>query len=462
MTMSRTVHLGQDAVIVVPGIMGSALVDAATGSQLWGLSDSSWLVRAWTSGSSLAALKLTDDERAGNYSRVRATQLIRFPAWAPLVQGIEPYTRLLSEIGRALLHEAALREFPYDWRLPVEHNAKLLARAAQGHLAQWRRHPALTEARRESGIEEPRLVIVAHSMGGLLVQHMGLIPGAMDGVRAVVTLGTPFHGAVKAAVMLNAGRGFPLPVPTARLQDLAGGLPGLHDLLPMYRCVDTGADARRLSASDVAGIGGDKDLAAMAASSYERRAAAVLPRHVQVIGARQPTLQSLTIAGGMVTGHSYTCRPAPGGVTRTDLAGDGTVARDAAETGSGSRMPLAQTHGALARSNESVLVITDLLASRETGPWLGAGEIGMEIPDTAITGRPFEIRITGVAHPRDASCTVFNAYNGRRVDRPGLTAREERISAFSMVAESGLYRVEAAGGGTSPVSQLLLATGADS
>ncbi|MEK8172304.1 hypothetical protein NKH77_32605 [Streptomyces sp. M19] len=38
----------QDAVVVVPGIMGSELVDAATGKPLWGLGGTSWLLKAWT------------------------------------------------------------------------------------------------------------------------------------------------------------------------------------------------------------------------------------------------------------------------------------------------------------------------------------------------------------------------------------------------------------------------------
>jgi hypothetical protein len=52
---------GGDAVIIVPGIMGSELVDAASGRPLWGLADPRWYVDAWTSGESLRALALTDD-----------------------------------------------------------------------------------------------------------------------------------------------------------------------------------------------------------------------------------------------------------------------------------------------------------------------------------------------------------------------------------------------------------------
>src|SRR5262249_57276154 len=99
-----------------------------------------------------------------------------------------------------------------------------------------------------------RLVLVAHSMGGLVVRAMAAIPGAMDRVRAVVTLGTPFEGAAKAAVILNSGRGGPVPLPRRRMRRLAATMPGVHELLPTYRSVDDGDDVRRLTPADVAGL----------------------------------------------------------------------------------------------------------------------------------------------------------------------------------------------------------------
>src|SRR5271163_1437216 len=50
-----TVPVCRDAVIVIPGIMGSELVDAETGDVLWGLSPRSYL-RFWTSGDGLERL----------------------------------------------------------------------------------------------------------------------------------------------------------------------------------------------------------------------------------------------------------------------------------------------------------------------------------------------------------------------------------------------------------------------
>jgi hypothetical protein len=66
--------------------MGSELADR-DGSVLWGLADPGWYVSAWTSGRGLEALRLTKDEREGRYGRVRATRLLRFPAFAPVLAG---------------------------------------------------------------------------------------------------------------------------------------------------------------------------------------------------------------------------------------------------------------------------------------------------------------------------------------------------------------------------------------
>src|SRR5690606_41548731 len=61
-----------DAVVIVPGIMGSELYDTVAGRTIWGLANGSWLGRAWLTRDGLAPLRLTDEERAGEHRRVRA------------------------------------------------------------------------------------------------------------------------------------------------------------------------------------------------------------------------------------------------------------------------------------------------------------------------------------------------------------------------------------------------------
>ncbi|WP_225826531.1 lipase/acyltransferase domain-containing protein [Streptomyces naphthomycinicus] len=451
-----------DAVILIPGIMGSELVDSTTGRTLWGLSDPRWYVSAWTTGTSLAALRLTPEERAGRYGRVRATRLIRFPAFAPVLAGFSPYEHLRKGLRTVVRHPAAVAEFAYDWRLPVTHNARLLAEFAHRHLDDWRAHPVHSESRghrggRPAGAEDdppPRLILVAHSMGGLLAWQASQDADLAGRIRATVTLGTPFFGAPKAVVMLGSGRGVPLP--HQRLKQLAVTLPGVYDLLPAYRCVTEGATARRLTASDIEGLGGDPELAA---DSLPLRAAGPTRPpvgHVQVVGMHQPTVQAVTLAQGTVRAHHFTYRPSADGVLRVDVGGDGTVPRESAQLPPGAAIPLAQSHGAVAATAEAVLVAQDAVTDRRTGPWLGETRIGLSVPDVVRAGHPFQAGVTGVELPTDVRCAVVDLASGLRVDTPAVRWRDHTLVAEAQPLPPGLYQMRVDSGGMSPVTQLLL------
>jgi hypothetical protein len=459
-------------VVVVPGIMGSELVEAESGRVLWGLADPRWYVSAWASGASLEVLRLSEEERAGRYGRVAARRLLRFPAFAPMLAGFAPYTAVLTGLRSVVWHPDAVAEFAYDWRLPVTYNGGLLAQFAQRHLAAWCAHPGQVAARRADpdGDRPARLVLVAHSMGGLLARHACQDPGLAGSVRATVTLGTPFCGAPKAVLLLGAGRGGPLPMPRARLRRLAVTLPGVYDLLPSYRCVSDGPSARRLTVSDIVGLGGDSELATASLAARERAPAA--PHgHVQVVGAYQPTVQAVTIEAGTVTGHRYTYRPHGNGVVRVDAGGDGTVPRESAQLPPDAAMPLAQTHGALTSSAEAVTVVRDVVTDRRTGPWqgagqlgldapdvVGAGQLGLDAPDVVGAGQPYQVGITGIERSTDVTCSVFDISSGLRVDTPAVGRLDGAVVARAQPLPPGLYWIRVDGGGTSPVTQILMST----
>jgi Lecithin:cholesterol acyltransferase len=460
-TTSGGVARSRDAVVVVPGIMGSELVNAESGRVLWGLANPRWYVSAWTTGTSLQALALSPQEREGRYGRVRASRLLRFPAFAPVLAGFAPYTKLLAGLRAVTSHPEAVAEFPYDWRLPVAHNSRLLAGFAAAHVARWRAHPGQETARRAERDGQPaRLVLVAHSMGGLVAAG-ACADERLDGlVRAVLTFGTPSYGAPKAVLMLGSGRGAPA-LPRGRLRRLVAGLPGVYDLLPSYRCISDGASARSLTAADIAALGGDPDLAARSLAPSSRRPVATPARErttlVQIAGAHQPTVQALTLEAGTVTGHRYTYQPTAGGVAQVDLGGDGTVPRESAALPDTAVMPLAQSHGALASSAETVLIAQDVLTDRRTGPWQGAGELGLDLPDIITAGQPYRVAVTGVDRPTDATCTVLDLGTGLRADTLTLARRGGVVTAAGRPLPTGLYQVRVHGHSTSPVIQLLMA-----
>src|ERR1700733_10187443 len=147
-----------DAVIVVPGILGSELVDNDTGQQIWGFSPK-LLIKALTSGSAaFQALHLTSAERGGYYRRVTATGLLSIPTWLSWLRGSEDYLALLGAV-REMAGPDAVHPFPYDWRLPVAYNGVRLAESVR-HWLMAQRAGQLPEADGPSA----RLVFVAHSM----------------------------------------------------------------------------------------------------------------------------------------------------------------------------------------------------------------------------------------------------------------------------------------------------------
>lgn len=464
--------VSQDAVVVIPGIMGSALVDTVSGDLLWGLSRLGWYRDAWTSGRSLRKLA---DLGAG---KVEARGLLRFPAWAPLGV-IEPYTKLVREIRGVVAHPDAILEFGYDWRLPVEHNARLLAMAARRHLDAWRTHGAQLRARElQPDGRAARLVLVAHSMGGLVARAVGLVEGTGDtpvvtpDIRATITLGTPFEGAAKAAVILSTGHGAPLPLPSGRLRRLAAVLPGLHDLLPTYRCVDTGDDVRRLTPADVEALTGSGELARQSFDFHRRLANVPVISHRPLVGVEQRTAHSLRLHDGVADGLHHTfrvhtdgelVRDGYGRLVRFSGSGDGTVPLNSATPPGLTPQFEAQQHGSLGHVDEVSTFVCSVITGQKQGGRLGRGQLGIDLPTVVEIGAEWSVLVSGVDGPNDATCELVDAETGLLVDLPALQRRDGIWQFAVAVDRAHLHRVSVSGGGGSPVTQLVLATdgGAD-
>ena len=437
-----------DAVVVVPGIMGSELVDERNKVR-WGLSPSV-LAKAWVAGK-LDRLHVTEEDIAGG-RRLRPTRLLRAPGYMPLLGGLEPYGALLNRLSETVVDKRAVREFPYDWRLSIEFNARELIKACEAHLTDWL---DVIRTERLTDPKDVRVVVVAHSMGGLVTRYATEALGLGAIVRQVVTLGTPYYGAVKTVRLLATGLG--VPVPTEAARRLAITSPGVHDLLPRYRCVQSGTQLRALQAADFANIGGDVDLAGDAATRAARLAlsgtadpGASVTLHA-VVGADQPTLQSLTIDAGSCTFlHS---------LDGNDHRGDSTVYRQAAAPAGMTAFPLPQKHGTLAKSPEALTFIADKLRGADTGPPLGTRPIGADIPTLAGVGHPIVVTVTGTdADPVGVSIASTDLGSGVPT-RWGTGSPADGTLRFTHPGlPPGLHRVEVRAGGFSAVTDILLIT----
>jgi hypothetical protein len=449
-----------DAVVVVPGIMGSELVDA-DGEVIWGLSPKV-LAKAWLTAR-MNGLLVSEADLEGR-PRLRPTRLLRSPAFLPGFHGLEPYSSLLRRLSEEIaIDPRAVSEFAYDWRLSIEHNARLLVTRCSEHLERWR---SIVATARYCDPAEVRVALVCHSMGGLVARYAENVLDARSMVSRTITLGTPFFGSVKALQMLASGKGAPVPQRAAR--GLALTCPGVYDLLPRYRCVVGGpssgqssgqdwttspaADARLLSVEDVVSLGGRKELANAAAARHARLTASTSAGDAGIlyplVGAQQPTLQSVFI-------HDGECAFAES-LQGVDHGGDGTVYRQAAAPPGSVAFPLPQRHGALAKTAETITFVRDKLIGADTGPPLGTRPVGLRVPADVPAGKPFEVWVSGTNDPAGVAVTSTELDNGGRTNWSAGRRRDSQLLFMAPSLRPGLHRVEVKSGGYSAVSEIML------
>ncbi|MFE5723313.1 lipase/acyltransferase domain-containing protein [Streptomyces erythrochromogenes] len=483
----------RDACVVVPGIMGSVLEDTATGRPLWGL-DYATLTSALSDKALFAALHADAQEQAADadtarrapLTRIRATGLLTKPWWLPVFQGLDPYSDVLKALQGVVPAPEAVQPFPYDWRLAVSYNGALLARAARAHLERWRERVAAVPEWAAAGGARPRLLFVAHSMGGLVLRAaLEQDPELAADTRAVVTVGTPFLGSAKSVLALNLPHGQAKPGRLVQgVQAMAATLPGVHDLLPGYRCLDRGLEVERLTAGDVARFGGDRHLAARSLAEHARHRASgfVLPGHRAVVGEAQPTVQTLEeqrADPSVVAGRHYAFDveadgelirdPATGVPARRDASGDSTVHMPSARTGTEAVSYVFGQHGTLMRHDEVLRQIRRIALERPQGTDLGDGTgdgPGLSTPHLGGTlGVPLTLTVTGLDTPADVTLSVRSATTGRPGHPLVLHRDPDRtdgaLSARFTADAPDLYRVALDTGRHAPVTQLVLVTEPD-
>jgi hypothetical protein len=215
--MSRSLPL----VVVIPGIGGSQLADA-----------SGTIVDAARLSSLVGVVRDPSVLDASNELRpvglIGPSSLI----WGQLVTG---YDGLLNGISKGLGlspghvvtageelvdPDATVVAFPYDFRRSVEHIANDLNRVVRAR-AQGR-----------------PVVLVAHSMGGLIASWWWAFLSEGIDVDQVITLGTPYRGAAKALdVLVNGMHIGPFDLPQA-VTDTVRTWDSVFDLLPHYQVVN--------------------------------------------------------------------------------------------------------------------------------------------------------------------------------------------------------------------------------
>jgi hypothetical protein len=200
---------------------------------------------------------------------------------------------------RPIREDADVLRFPYDFRRSVADAALRLDDAIQEAL----------RSRRPTAVDRP-LILIAHSMGGLVARYWLAVLGGWRYCHALLALGVPHRGAPKALAWLVNGVGVG-PIRHQRATEVIRGWPSAYELLPQYPAVwDPGAKAGSGAAVEFtklpsALVRGHPDLASYA-SRFAAAAAAGRLIHEQITNdwAKIDVEQAPQVISYMGRGHA--------------------------------------------------------------------------------------------------------------------------------------------------------------
>ncbi|MGP5073552.1 lipase/acyltransferase domain-containing protein [Arthrobacter rhombi] len=457
--------LSAAAVIVVPGIMGSELKEGER--TVWGARSLRWYFDHWKEHQ-FGPLLLTEDEREGKFGRIRPTALLSSPAFFPKFGAVNPYTGLVARLRRESVNSEAIAEFPYDWRLPVAQNAKLLAQFIEVHAAAWRAHPALLEHLAVFPGTSTKVVVVAHSMGGLIARHAA----ERVHVDRIVALGTPWQGSLMSLSAMSTGQLEKLPFSAGAVRNLALSIPGMYDMLPRWSCV---APARReddpgpLDTHLIEVIGGDRSLFENAEDAYKQRTGTKGEvKVVAIAGISQPTAGSVLVEGEALkpTDGAYVRsdgsyeRDARGHLVSTSCSGDGTVPVFSASLNQHfARSYQCLQHGQLASAPEGQKLAAHFVASSEELTFLkGVSDVGVKVPSMNLKRSAVETEVSVNDPTLPIRIDVLDE-DGRVVERPRPVLREGIFFAPVPTEDEGIYTVQVDDGHGTPVEASYIVLG---
>ena len=381
-----------DIVVLLPGISGSVLTK--DGSDVFGLTVSAGLRALWTGGGSIRDLALTEDPPGADDlgDGVVATALAPDAHLIPGLWRIDGYDRL----ERALLrHHALTREvdyfrFPYDWR----RDNRVAARRLQVAAEVWLRD-------RRKTFPEARLILVAHSMGGLVARYFLEVLGGWRDARWLVTFGTPFRGSLNALNFL--GNGFRKLGGLVDLSATLRSFTSIYQLLPIYPCLrlPDGPLRRLTEVADVPGLSPDKVRDAREFHGEIERAVArnlddaayrdLGYRAQRIMGIEHATFQSGTVIGDRIR-MNQTFEQEP-------LYGDGTVPRVSAtppEVPEEHGTIYACTRHASLQNAEAVIVhLRGVLTAEPLGRFLAGNPVtvAVDLDDVYEAGEPVIVKV---------------------------------------------------------------------
>lgn len=450
-----------DLVILLPGITGSVLANAK-GKEVWSPSAGAVWRAISSFGNSIEDLELASDEVDDG---VTAPRLVPDVTIVPGLVKIDGYTRiknyLIQQLG--LVDGRNFHAFPYDWR----RDNRVVARRLESQAMDWLKH-----WRASSGHADAKLVLIGHSMGGLVSRYFVECLGGWKVTRTVLTLGTPHRGSLNAVGFLENGMKKGIGPLGLDLSPLLRSLTSVYQLLPIYPCVDSGSGVLQRVA-DAAGAGAlphvdakrataarafhqeiqDAQAANAKLAAYAEQGPTVVP----VVGIEQPTAQSARMDGGRLTLlNEY---------DGEDLGGDGTVPRVSGtpiELGDAKReVYAAETHGALQNAEGTLanlkgVLTRDRIDFRKFQRAEDATMLTLELDDVVLPGEALRVRARPSEGNPKIRVSLAPLSGGDTLDEALTRDAQPRWQAGEFALAPGVWRVTVHAEGATPVSDLVV------
>jgi hypothetical protein len=447
----------KDIIVLLPGITGSVL--EKDGKVAWGFNAGSITKAAFTRGDSMKkALLLKDDSRDVDDlgDGVTATRLIPDLHLIPGLTKIDGYSKVASYIKATfdVTLDENYFEFPYDWRRTNVVAARKLRRQSHDWLKRWRE---------KTNNRDAKLILVAHSMGGLVSRYFLEIFEGWKDTRALITFGTPYRGALNSVDSLaNGVRKGPLGL--LDLSELTRSFTAVYELLPRYACYDPG-DGNLVRVGETSGI----------PNVDPARAAAALAFHNEIDDAVTAKMETSAYRDGRYVVHpvigvqqktAQTARRDGNGVRMLDErngkdeSGDGTVPRVSAipleYSNANVGMFAATKHAALQNADAVLIqlegVITGMaldLGAVKAGP--GLVSLSLEVEDLYFDSEPVVVRVRPDKAGTELTARIISPATNSEAGTRKLTESPDgwHVGDFGRL-QPGEYRVTVTGEKTEP------------
>ncbi len=323
----------KDMIILLPGVTGSIL--QKNGTDIWNLSlDALWQAIS-SGGGSLRGLEVTvPDPPLSDLAEMYQKDPNAFDdvgdgvKASGVFQDVHGLFGLVKMDGYTQTRDMILNnfevkpgdnyfEFAYDWRRDNRLAAWRLKRLIDQKLPAWRQ---------QSGAQDAKVILLAHSMGGLVSRYYLEVLQGWPNAKALITFGTPYRGSLLSLNFLANGYKNIID-----LTSLLRSMNSAYQLMPIYRALFKDNQwVRVVETENLPGVDNARAMDARAfhleietAVSANRLEAGYDYQTIPIVGIGQSTLQSAKLDGAALIASEAQ----PDHIDALLEGGDGTVPR---------------------------------------------------------------------------------------------------------------------------------------